>query len=75
VNVLLNAKLGISLLVPILRWAPFYSALKMEAVCSSETLVSTYESTRCCNTEDQHRHRHRRENFQSHITFVSLAVL
>jgi hypothetical protein len=30
------------------------SALKMEALCSSETLASTYKSTWCCNPEDQH---------------------
>jgi hypothetical protein len=28
---------------------------KMEAVCFFETLVSTYESTRRYNLEDQHR--------------------
>jgi hypothetical protein len=32
------------------RW----SALKMEAICSSETLVSTYKSTQYYNPEDQH---------------------
>jgi hypothetical protein len=31
-------------------------ALKMEAVCSSETLISTYIFTRCHNPEDQHGH-------------------
>jgi hypothetical protein len=30
--------------------------LKMEAVCSSETLISTYIFTRCYNPEDQHGH-------------------
>jgi hypothetical protein len=34
----------------------FSSALKMEAVCSSETFVSTYKSTRRCYTEGKHRH-------------------
>jgi hypothetical protein len=29
--------------------------LKMEALCSSETLVSTYKSTRSYNPEQQHR--------------------
>jgi hypothetical protein len=29
--------------------------LKMEGVCYSETLVSTYESTRRHNPEEQHR--------------------
>jgi hypothetical protein len=31
-----------------------WSALKMETVCSSETLVSTYESTRRHNPERRH---------------------
>jgi hypothetical protein len=31
------------------------SALKMEAVCLSETFISTYNSTRRYNPEDQHR--------------------
>jgi hypothetical protein len=42
------------------------SGLKMEAVCSSEILVSTYESTRRYNPAKQHRHLHRRENLRSH---------
>jgi hypothetical protein len=32
--------------------------LKMEAVRSSETPVSTYKSTRRYNPEEQHRHSH-----------------
>jgi hypothetical protein len=42
------------------------SALKMETVCSSETLVSTFKSTRRNNPEDQHHHLHRSENLKSH---------
>jgi hypothetical protein len=38
------------------------SILKIEAVSSSETLVSTYKSTRLCNPEDQHRYLHHYEN-------------
>jgi hypothetical protein len=38
-----------------------YLGLKMEVVCFSETLVSTYESTRRYNPE-QHRHLHRCQN-------------
>jgi hypothetical protein len=34
----------------------------MEAVCSSDTLLSIYRSLRRCNTEDEYRHIHRREN-------------
>jgi hypothetical protein len=33
------------------------SIFRTEAVCSSETLVSTYKSTRRWNPEDQHRHK------------------
>jgi hypothetical protein len=39
--------------------------LKMEAVYSSETLVSTYNSVRRYNPEDRHRHLHHRENLKS----------
>jgi hypothetical protein len=39
------------------------SALKMEAVCYSETLASTDESTRRQNLEE---HPHRRESLKSH---------
>jgi hypothetical protein len=34
------------------------SALKIEAACSSKTLVSAYKSTLHCNPEDQHQHLH-----------------
>jgi hypothetical protein len=40
------------------------TALKMKAVCSSETLASTYKSAWHHNTEDQHRHFHHRENLK-----------
>jgi hypothetical protein len=33
----------------------FRSALKMEAVCASETLVSTYKSTRRHYLQDQYQ--------------------
>jgi hypothetical protein len=39
----------------------------MEAVCSSETLVSTYKFTWHYNPKDQNRHLHRRDNLKSHI--------
>jgi hypothetical protein len=48
------------------------SVLKMETVCSSETLVSTYKFIRCYISEDQHRHLHRRRNLRSHRTNVWL---
>jgi hypothetical protein len=50
------------------------SALKMEAVCSSETMISTYKSTRRHNPEEQHRHLHRRENLISYLGSVCLLV-
>jgi hypothetical protein len=34
-------------------------------LCSSETLVSAYKTTRRYNPEDRHRHLHRRENLKS----------
>jgi hypothetical protein len=42
--------------------------LKMEAIRSYETLVCTYESTRCHNPE-RHRHIHRRENLKRQVFF------
>jgi hypothetical protein len=41
-------------------------ALKMEAVCTSETLVPTYQSAWRHNSKDQHRYL-RRENLKSHL--------
>jgi hypothetical protein len=38
----------------------------METVCSSEMLVSTYESTWHHNPEQQNRHLHCHENLKSH---------
>jgi hypothetical protein len=40
-------------------------------VSITETLLSTYESTRCHKAE-QHRHLHSRENFKSHLHFLLL---
>jgi hypothetical protein len=37
--------------------------LKMEAVCSCETLVSTYKSTMHYNPENQHQHHHHTVTF------------
>jgi hypothetical protein len=48
-------------------------ALKMQTLCLSETLVFTYECTRCHNPE-QHRHPHRRENLKSHTEYDGLTV-
>jgi hypothetical protein len=40
------------------------------AVCSSETLVSTFKFIRRYNPKDQYRHLHRRENLKSHINIL-----
>jgi hypothetical protein len=45
-------------------WTCRTSALKMEIVCLSETLVPTYKFTRSYNLEDQHQHFHYRENLK-----------
>jgi hypothetical protein len=42
-------------------------ALKMEEIFSSETLVSTYKSTRRHNPQDHHGYLRHRENLTSHI--------
>jgi hypothetical protein len=41
---------------------------EIEAVCSSETSVSTYKSTRRFDPEDKHRHLHHRKNLRSHAS-------
>jgi hypothetical protein len=46
-----------------------------ETVCFSETLVSSYESTRRQNPEQQHRHPHRHENLKSHNILLSFKEL
>jgi hypothetical protein len=45
---------------------PLFSGLKVEAVCSSKTFVSTYKITEFYDPEDQHR-RHEHENLKYHI--------
>jgi hypothetical protein len=42
------------------------STLKMEAIRSSETFVTTYETTQHNNPEDHNRHFNRCENFKLH---------
>jgi hypothetical protein len=48
-------------------WVVTPCGLTMEAVCSSETLVPTYKSTRHHNPQDHHGNLHRRENLKSLI--------
>jgi hypothetical protein len=48
-------------------------SLNIEAVCSSETFVSTYKFIRRYNPADQQRHLHRRENVESHNRLGSVA--
>jgi hypothetical protein len=43
----------------------FNSFVKMEPVCISETLVSTYDCT-CRHNPQEHHDSHDRENFRSH---------
>jgi hypothetical protein len=43
-----------------------FSALKMESVCSSETLLSTCKSTRRNNTEEHQWHLYRCDDSRSH---------
>jgi hypothetical protein len=45
------------------------SGLKMDTVCSSETLVSTYDSTRCYSPEDRRRRLHLRISDHSYLLF------
>jgi hypothetical protein len=46
---------------------PPSSTLSMEAVCSSEMFVLTYNTTWCDNPEDHNNILHCRENAKSHI--------
>jgi hypothetical protein len=46
----------------------YYSTLKMEAMCSSETSVNFYQATRHRIPEDTSVHSHRCENLKYKIT-------
>jgi hypothetical protein len=50
------------------------SALKMEAVCSSETLVPTYKSTWHHNPENHNQHIHRLDNLSFVLLFISFYI-
>jgi hypothetical protein len=41
------------------------SSLKMEAACSSKTLVSAHKTTRCHNPEEHNLNNHRQENLKT----------
>jgi hypothetical protein len=49
--------------LPMLLWdiLPPFSNLKIEAVCSSEMFVITYQTTRCHNPEDDNVYLHQNE--------------
>jgi len=44
--------------------------MRMEAVCSSETLTPTYQMTCCCNTEDHNINLHCHKNPQSYVLHI-----
>jgi hypothetical protein len=48
--------------------------MKMEVIHSSETSVTTYNSTRSQNPEHLHRHLQRREDLKSHIRGIGTAL-
>jgi hypothetical protein len=43
--------------------------LKMEAACSSQTLVSTYKSTQCHSPGDHYLNKHRRKTYNMLASF------
>jgi hypothetical protein len=48
----------------------------MEAECSSETLVTTYETMRCHNAADHNPYRHYHESAKPHnIVLVYIYIL
>jgi hypothetical protein len=49
-------------------------ALMMKAARTSETLVNSYQTTRCYNPEDSNLHTHRRENLKSYIFLQFLSA-
>jgi hypothetical protein len=57
-----------------LRVRFYNSALKMEAVWSSKTLVWTYKFTWYYDSKDQHQHLHHRENLLSSL-WVNSTIL
>jgi hypothetical protein len=48
--------------------------VKVEAIRSSETKVTTYKITRRHNPEDHNRHLHRRENLKSQNVPLSYLI-
>jgi hypothetical protein len=47
----------------------------MEELYFYETLIPTYQTTRCRNPGDRNLNIYRRENFKSHIQFALKAFL
>jgi hypothetical protein len=54
--------------------APF-SLLKMEAVYSSETLVTTYQTTRCHAPEEYNMNLHSHQNFEYRTFIITIACV
>jgi hypothetical protein len=50
------------------------SALKMYAEGSSKTLVPSYQTTRCHNSEDYSTSLHRRQNFRSQTLYCGRSI-
>jgi hypothetical protein len=65
---------GGHLLVSWYRVELIFSALKMEAICSSETSVDTQRTTRFYIPEDGTLHNHRFENLKSHICYMLMMI-
>jgi hypothetical protein len=52
----------------------FRAEVNIEEICSSETFLTTYQTTLCRNSEDRNMNFHHRENLISHITFWFVSV-
>jgi hypothetical protein len=64
----LNLDIHVSIIHPLLSSCAL--PLIMEAVCTSETSVSSNETTWCYIPEGSHLHTHHHENLVSHINHL-----
>jgi hypothetical protein len=53
----------------------YYSTLKMEVICSSETLVDFHRTTRRCNSRDINLRRHSCENLNPKLRVCSSVMI